>query len=96
MDTKEITVTAVARPGADLRNLAEHDGPLLVPCGTVGSSIARAVLSGGGQAEISLLNLKIATQTQDGVEGIFDNFQLYDTETRAPLFWSLVSARLKV
>lgn len=95
MNTKNITVTIVARRGTDLHNLAKHDGPLLVPCGTVGVYIARAVLAGGGKAEIEMSYLKIATDTQDGVEGIFDNFELYDTKTKYPLFWTLVSARLK-
>lgn len=95
MSTKDFKVTAVARPGVDLHNLAKSDGPLANPCGAVGPSIARAVLAGDGQADISMLNLKIATDTQSGVEAILDNFELYDPKTNTPLFWSLVAARLK-
>lgn len=95
MSMKEAKVTIRARPGVDLHNLAKFDGPLGAPCGTVGPSIAREVLAGEGQAEFSMLNLKIAIDTQGGVEAVLDNFELYDPKTKAPLFWSLVTAYLK-
>ncbi|MDL5364161.1 hypothetical protein QSH18_00915 [Xanthomonas sp. NCPPB 2654] len=95
MITKDFKVTALARLGVDLHNLAKSDGPLAKPCGTVGPSIARKVLAGDGQAEISILDLKIATDTQSGVEAILDNFELYDPKTKTPLFGSLIAARLK-
>ncbi|MCC8468620.1 hypothetical protein [Xanthomonas phaseoli] len=95
MREKEARVTVVARPGVDLHDLAKAYGPLGIPCGTVGPSIARDVLAGDGQAEISMLNLKIAIDTQSGVEAILDNFELYDPKTQKPLFWYLVAAYLE-
>ncbi|MCQ8130424.1 hypothetical protein [Methylomonas rivi] len=94
MNTKEFEVIVIARKGIDLVNLARHDGPLAIPCGTVGPSVAKAVLEGKGKAKVSMLNLKIAIDTQYGVESILDNFELYDSTTRKPLLWSLVAARL--
>ena len=94
MNTKEPEVTVIARTGVDLIDLARYDGPLAVPCGTVGPSIARAVLEGNGKAKVSMLNLKIAIDTQYGVESILDNFELYDSKNGKPLLWSLVAARL--
>lgn len=95
MNTKEVKVAVVVREGVDLNNLARHDGPLAHPCGTLGPYIAKAVLHGNGKAEISLLNIQAAIDTQEGVESILDNFQLYDTATKHPLVWSLVAAYLK-
>ena len=95
MATKEIKVIVVARQGADLANLSRHDGPLARPCETIGPSIAKAVLSGQGKAEISLLNLKIAMDTQSGVEAIMDNFELYDPKSKAPLLQFLIAKYLK-
>jgi hypothetical protein len=96
MTEKELKVIVVARQGADLADLSRHDGPLAAPCGTIGPSVAKAVLSGQGKAEISLLNLKIAMDTQSGVEAIMDNFELYDRKTRAPLLHLLIAQHLKV
>ncbi|CAD7720403.1 hypothetical protein LMG31886_01350 [Xanthomonas hydrangeae] len=42
-----------------------------------------------------MLNLKIAIDTQSGVEAILDNFELYDPKTQKPLFWYLVAAYLE-
>lgn len=95
MNAQEPKVTAVARKGIDLHNLARHDGPLANPCGAIGPSIAREVLDGNGKAEISMLDLKIAIDTQDGVKSILDNFELYDPKSQTPLIWFLISAHLK-
>ena len=95
MNKKEANVIAKARKGIDLESLARHNGPLAVPCGTVGPSIARAVLAGNGQAEISMSSLRIAIDTQEGVESILDNFELYEPKNKRPLLWTLVTAYLK-
>ena len=54
MKIKEPEVTVIARMGTDLNDLARHGGPLAVPCGTVGPSIARAVQEGHGKANVSM------------------------------------------
>jgi hypothetical protein len=95
MKAKEDKVTVVARQGIDLHILVQHDGPLAGPCGSIGPSIARVVLEGKGRAEVSMAKLKIAMDTQAGVEGILDNFELYDSRTQTPLIWSLITAYLK-
>lgn len=95
MAAKELRVIVVARQGADLSRLSRSDGPLAVPCGVIGASIAKAVMSGEGKAEIPLLDLKIAMDTQSGVEAIMDNFELYDSKTKAPLLHLLITQYLK-
>ncbi len=88
-------VIILARPGIDLTDLSRNDGPLKVPCGNIGPSIAKAVLAGNGQAKVSLLDIKLAIDTQYGVESIMDNFELYDSKTKKPLLDFLVAAYLK-
>lgn len=87
-------VTVIARIGVNLSDLARCDGPLAVPCGTIGPSIAREVLKGKGQARVPMLRLKMAIDTQCGVESILDNFELYDHNNGQPLLLSLVTAYL--
>jgi hypothetical protein len=95
MKIEEPVVIVIARPDVNLSNLAEYEGPLAVPCGIVGPSIAREVLEGEGRAQISISKLKIAIDTQDGVESILDNFELRDPKSGKPFLWSLVTEYLK-
>lgn len=79
----------VARGGIDLNTLAENTGPISAACGTVGLSIASRVLAGKGKVDIPLSLILMATDTQSGVEAIFDNFELFDPRTAEPLFYVL-------
>ncbi|MDD2468466.1 MAG: hypothetical protein PHI97_31175 [Desulfobulbus sp.] len=94
MNIKEETVIIVARTGVDLDKLSASTGPMSAPCGPIGPSIARAVKEGGGKANFSLLNLKIAMDSQSGVEMIFDNFELIDSKSLTPLVFSLIAEHL--
>lgn len=95
MNAKGSEVIVVARFKSDLANLAKKTGLLADPCGTAGPSIARKVLEGNGKATVSMNLLKLATETQLGVEVILDNFELYDAKTKAPLLSWLISNYLK-
>jgi hypothetical protein len=89
MKNTQRLVRVMARDGIDLSPLSESMGPISAACGTAGPSIARQVLAGNGKAEIPLSLILLATDTQSGVEAIFDNFQLSDPQTAAPLFHAL-------
>lgn len=95
MSLKEATVTISPRLGVDLDNLTDSDGPLSVPCGSAGTSIARKVKEGNGKANIQLSLLKIAMDNQDGVEAILDNFELTDSKTLKPMLFILIDSYLK-
>lgn len=90
MKTNQRLVRVTAREGADLEELAGVGSSILADCGTAGPSIARKIISGSGVAEVPLSVIKLATDTQSGVEAIFDNFVLSDLRTAEPLFHSLV------
>lgn len=87
-------VIVVARDKENLLILSEPSGPLAVPCGTAGPSIAKQVLEGNGKANIPMEILKLAIDTQYGLESIHANFELYDPKTQKPLLWSLINQRL--
>lgn len=95
MSNEGLEVIVIAKLESDLPNLAESTGPLAVPCGTSGPSIAKKVLEGNGQTTISIKILQSAFETQSGVDGILDNFELYDAKTKRPLIFSLISNHLK-
>jgi hypothetical protein len=69
-------------------------GPISGACGSAGPSIARQVLSGNGSAKIPIYLILLATDTQDGVEAIFDNFILQEPVTLSPLFTALARESL--
>jgi hypothetical protein len=94
MTSKEGTVIIVARNGIDLDVLSDSLGPMAMTCGTIGTSIARAVKEGHGKASYSLSKLKIVMDTQDAFEMIFDNFELTDPKTLKPLVTSLITKHL--
>ena len=83
-----------ARESANLEELAKRDSPIKIPCGNAGPLIARQIIEGGGRAEVSLGLVRTATDTQDGVEAIFDNFILEDKKTRKPLIHMLLCSDL--
>ena len=95
MSLKEATVIVSARLGVDLDNLTESNSPLASRCGTIGPSIARKVREGSGTANIQLSHLKVAMDTQDGVEAILDNFELTDSKTLKPMLFVLIDRYLK-
>ncbi len=77
---------------ARLEELAQSGNPISVLCGVAGPSIARQIIEGGGSAEIKLSVIRLAIDTQDGVEAIFDHFVLEEPKSRAPLVhWLLRS-----
>ncbi|OBP13369.1 hypothetical protein A5320_18835 [Rheinheimera sp. SA_1] len=94
MNSKEETVTVVARHGVDLDKLSERNGPMYVSCGSIGPTIAQAVKEGKGKANFSLMNLKIAMDNQSGVEMVFDNFEVLDSKSLKPLVLSLIAEHL--
>jgi len=83
-------IKASARESANLEELAKAGSSIEIPCGTAGPSIARQIIKGGGSAEISLSLVRMATDTQDGVEAIFDNFILEEKGSGRPLVHSLL------
>lgn len=89
MSKKDNEVLVVARNMDNLDELSRRDGPL-VQFGTRATSIARKVKEGNGKAVISYVDLRIAMDTQDAVNAIFDNFDLYDARTKAPLIYQLL------
>lgn len=94
MPSQKCVVRVSARDGVDVQKLAGPESPLEVPCGSVGPLIARDVLAGKGKAMISLSTLRTATDTQEGVEAIFDHFVLSDAKTGEPLFYALAKESL--
>ena len=86
-------ILASARESANLEELAKHGSPILGACGTAGPSIARQIIEGGGRAEIPLNLVRMATDTQDGIEAIFDNFILEEKDSGKPLVHSLISSQ---
>ena len=78
------------RNGVDLYLLVSAESPLKVPCGSIGRSIAQRVLEGGGVASIPLSDIRMAIDTQDGVNAIMDNFNLEDPKTLRPLLFELL------
>ncbi|WP_428239503.1 hypothetical protein [Gynuella sp.] len=95
MSSDRKTVVVTPRTGVDLDILSSSKGPLHIPCGNIGPLIARSVKDGGGKAYISLSDLKIATDTQSGVEAIFDHFELTDKNTLKPLIHHLIGQYYK-
>jgi len=89
MSLKEREVLVVARNIENLDKLSSRDGPLVV-FGTIATSIARKVKEGNGTAIIPSKDLKIILDTQDAVNAIFDNFDLYDAKTNSPLIHELL------
>ncbi|APC86888.1 hypothetical protein V3H41_17765 [Vibrio parahaemolyticus] len=79
-------ILVVAREGSDLDELSEA----LVVFGTIATSMVKRVKEGNGKAKISSVDLKIILDTQDAVNVIFDNFELYDLKTYNPLIWELL------
>lgn len=79
-------ILVVAREGSDLDELSE----VLVVFGTIATSMVKRVKEGNGKAKISSADLKIILDTQDVVNVIFDNFELYDLKTNSPLIWELL------
>jgi hypothetical protein len=94
MKTSQILVRVTARVGVNLKELAGDMSPISVACGSAGPSIARQIISGDGMADVPLSLIQLATDTQDGVEAIFDNFALSDPRTAKPLFNLLIKAYL--
>lgn len=79
-------ILVVARESSDLDELSE----VLVVFGTIARSMIKRVKDGNGKAKISSADLKIILDTQDAVNVIFDNFELYDLKTNNPLIWELL------
>lgn len=91
MATKnDFMVIVTARPNADLDILMGYGSPLSVPCGTMGTSIARRVLEGKGQAVISAQDLLPTFDTSDGVNVMLDNFDFTVKSTLRPLLFELL------
>lgn len=89
MSVKEREVLVVARNVENLDKLSSREGPLVI-FGTIATSIARKVKEGNGTAIIPSKDLKIILDTQDAVNAIFDNFDLYDAKTKSPLIHELL------
>ncbi|ENP0823212.1 hypothetical protein ACCI36_000312 [Vibrio parahaemolyticus] len=79
-------ILVVARESSDLDELSE----VLVVFGTIATSMVKRVKEGNGKAKISSTDLKIILDTQDAVNVIFDNFELYDLKTNSPLILELL------
>ncbi|EJB8453331.1 hypothetical protein MW332_003098 [Vibrio parahaemolyticus] len=86
-------ILVVAREGSDLDELSE----VLVVFGTIATSMVKRVKEGNGKAKISSADLKIILDTQDAVNVIFDNFELYNAQNNKPLVGELlkINGRLK-
>lgn len=87
---KERMVHVMARQGADLVRLSSCDSPMMGPCGTVGTGIAKKVLEGNRQALISVSDIRMAIDTMDGVNVLLDNFDLTDPNSQSPLIYALL------
>jgi hypothetical protein len=83
-------VLVVARDGADLVKLSSSGSPMSVPCGLMGPIIATKVRDAGGQALISVGDIRVAIDTTDGLNAVLDNFDLLDERTRGPLLHLLM------
>jgi len=94
MKIKNNVVIVTARDGVDLEELSGAMSSISVACGTAGPSIARQIIEGGGVAEVSLSLIRVATDTQSGVEAIFDNFVLSNSRGGRPLVYSLLIDRM--
>lgn len=90
MPNKKLMVIVMPRPHANLELLSRSDGPLSVPCGTIGTSLARRVLEGKGRVVIPASDLRPAFDTQDGVNAMFDNFDFTVERTLHPLLFELL------
>ncbi|KFJ11023.1 hypothetical protein DR66_2264 [Delftia acidovorans] len=95
MATEETTVTLIVRPGIDLQRSEGLKTRLNVVCGSVGGTIFTAVMDGNGKADIRISCLKMAMDTQDGVEAIMDHFEILATKSQRPFIWVLLSEFLK-
>lgn len=91
---KTLMVIVTARPHANLEILARSDGPLVVPCGSLGTGLARSVLEGNGRALIPATSLRAAFDTQDGVNALFDNFEFTVEHTLSPMIFELLKPSL--
>jgi hypothetical protein len=87
---KKRMVVVVAREGVDLVKLSGSEGPMSVPCGTIGPSIAKRVLQEGGTALIPAGDIRLAIDTCAGVNALLDSFHLLDDRTRRPLLLQLL------
>ncbi|MBW3512220.1 MULTISPECIES: hypothetical protein [unclassified Janthinobacterium] len=90
MSNKKLMVIVTPRPHANLELLSRIDGPLSVPCGVIGPSLARQVLAGNGRVVIPASHLRTAFDTQDGVNALLDNFDFAAERTQAPLLFELL------
>lgn len=90
MSDKKLMVIVTPRPHANLELLSRSDGPLCVPCGVIGTSLARQVLAGNGRVVIPASFLRPAFDTQDGVNALFDNFEFTAERTQSPLLFELL------
>lgn len=86
----EDMVHVKARPHADLVKLSGDNSPMELPCGGVGPQIAKKVLNGNGQALIPIHQIRMAIDTDDGVNAIFDKFVLTDPHSQYPLPFVLI------
>src|SRR5256885_14478956 len=80
MAAEETTVTLIVRPGIDLQRSEGLKTMLKTVCGSVSGMIFTAVMDGNGKADIRISYLKMAMDTQDGVEAIMDHFEILDTQ----------------
>ncbi|WP_153043164.1 hypothetical protein [Xanthomonas nasturtii] len=83
-------VLVVARKNAILEILSGPGSPLKGPCGASGKIIAREVLDGGGRALVEVSKIRMAIDTIDGVNAIFDNFDLVDKDSGMPIVHKLM------
>jgi hypothetical protein len=83
-------VQVMARSGADLIKLSSSDSPLMAPCGSVGPLIAKKVLDGNGLALIQISHVRMAIDTTEGVNALFDNFDLTDPHSMNPFLFVLL------
>ncbi|ABX35736.1 hypothetical protein Daci_3098 [Delftia acidovorans SPH-1] len=95
MAAEETTVTLIVRPGIDLQRSEGLKTMLKTVCGSVSGMIFTAVMDGNGKADIRISYLKMAMDTQDGVEAIMDHFEILDTQSQRPFIWVLLSEFIK-
>lgn len=95
MRTLNEYVIVTARDGVDIEELAQSMNSIESACGTVGSSIARQIIEGNGKAVVKLSLIRSATDTQSGVEAIFDNFILTELRGGLPVVHMLMNDRLQ-
>ncbi len=87
---KNRLVLVRVREGVNLPLLASNKSPLENPCGAIGPMIAEYVLKGNGVAMVDAGDLKMAFDTNDGVNAIMDCFDLEDPTTNNPLLFELL------